>query len=178
MKYSQNWANGHLRIATTSLQRPPTCGPIRTTALMTSGQRLPVNNDHYFWGWLLYKVLTVLEDCLQRRKLYLWKWGAVTVRYKKSLIVHYLCNIVTNSLTKNQEISLSCQWHCKKSSRVSRRQAVRAGVFPSCLDAYPFWATLLSSFWHYFFGLSKLQLELKLGGCQNDKILSCRLSIW
>jgi hypothetical protein len=68
--------------------------------------------------------------------------------------------------------------HCKKSSRVSRCQAVRAGVFPGCLVAYPFWATLLSSFWHYFFGLSKWQLELKLGGRQNDKILSCRLSIW
>ncbi len=60
--------------------------------------------------------------------------------------------------------------HCKKSSWVSRCQVVRAGVFPGCLVAYPFWATLLLSFWLRIFCLLSCQLELKKGDRQPDHI--------
>jgi len=48
-KYSQTWVNDHLRIATTCLQRSQFKGPILDfTAQVTSEQRPPVNNGHYF----------------------------------------------------------------------------------------------------------------------------------
>ena len=62
-KYSQTWANDHLRITTTCLQRPPFLGPI----FNFHNIKLPLNSDHLSTtvsnlgsqGWSLYTGLTV-----------------------------------------------------------------------------------------------------------------------
>jgi len=61
--YSQTWANDHLRIATTCLQRPLFCGPV----FLVYSIKVPLNNDHLSTtatifgsrGWPLYTGLTV-----------------------------------------------------------------------------------------------------------------------
>ena len=48
-KYSQTWANDHIRIATTCLQRQLFLESHFELWYMTSEQRPPANNDYHFW---------------------------------------------------------------------------------------------------------------------------------
>ncbi len=73
-EYSQTWANDHLRIATTCLQRPPLWSP----NLSLYNINLPLNNGHKFGdSWVVVvhefdcsfvQILTIFEKCLRYLK--------------------------------------------------------------------------------------------------------------
>ena len=122
-KYSQTWANDHLRIATTCQQRPPFCGPI----LSFYNIKLPLNSDHLSTmaticgsqGWSLYTGLTVhkiiiwhffYSCCVHWVSKEQWGWNEVIdLTQRLVLLVHDVERIDEDTTIDVQDFRLRRQ---------------------------------------------------------------------